>query len=291
MISAEVESRPSTSCVLKHPFFWSPEKQLLFFQVGQTCSAWSFSHRLSKVQIFLQRWNGLSSQCLLFISTFVIGRAVRNVFCTCVLKGREWPHREGASGQSDSGQTGDCRKSSGPHQLEDAYLCAFTDRYTHNLAGVSPPSCAVYTCLTCVWKQVLEKWRNKQASVSLFFFLFPMCTPDLRRFRTYKGNSVRDLLRAMRNKVCLCACITSRGFTHYLRHIKTLYLFQFWILQKHHYHELPPEVQETLGELPEGFVSYFTSRFPRLLMHTHAALHICAHERLFHPYYLPPKAK
>ena len=26
---------------------------------------------------------------------------------------------------------------------------------------------------------------------------------DLRRFRTYKGNSVRDLLRAMRNKVCL----------------------------------------------------------------------------------------
>ncbi|XP_035765949.1 serine/threonine-protein kinase/endoribonuclease IRE2-like [Neolamprologus brichardi] len=83
---------------------------------------------------------------------------------------------------------------------------------------------------------------------------------DLRRFRTYKGNSVRDLLRAMRNK-------------------------------KHHYHELPPEVQETLGELPEGFVGYFTSRFPRLLMHTHAALQICAHERLFHPYYLPPNAK
>nr|XP_020469986.1 serine/threonine-protein kinase/endoribonuclease IRE1-like isoform X2 [Monopterus albus] len=32
MISAEAESRPSTTCVLKHPFFWSPEKQLLFFQ-------------------------------------------------------------------------------------------------------------------------------------------------------------------------------------------------------------------------------------------------------------------
>lgn len=34
--------------------------------------------------------------------------------------------------------------------------------------------------------------------------------PDLRRFRTYKGNSVRDLLRAMRNKVsdaphCRCS--------------------------------------------------------------------------------------
>ncbi|XP_038568890.1 serine/threonine-protein kinase/endoribonuclease IRE1-like isoform X2 [Micropterus salmoides] len=33
MISAEPESRPSTTCVLKHPFFWHPEKQLLFFQV------------------------------------------------------------------------------------------------------------------------------------------------------------------------------------------------------------------------------------------------------------------
>lgn len=64
-----------------------------------------------------------------------------------------------------------------------------------------------------------------------------------------------------------------------------------FLLQKHHYHELPPEVQETLGELPEGFVSYFTSRFPRLLMHTHAALQICGHERLFHPYYLTHSAK
>uniref|UniRef100_A0A4W3IRL5 Serine/threonine-protein kinase/endoribonuclease IRE1 n=1 Tax=Callorhinchus milii TaxID=7868 RepID=A0A4W3IRL5_CALMI len=77
---------------------------------------------------------------------------------------------------------------------------------------------------------------------------------DLRKYRTYKGNSVRDLLRAMRNK-------------------------------KHHYHELPPEVQETLGEVPDQFVLYFTSRFPNLLLHTHSALRICSHERPFHPYY------
>lgn len=33
--------------------------------------------------------------------------------------------------------------------------------------------------------------------------------PDLRRFRTYKGNSVRDLLRAMRNKVRLTfSCVS-----------------------------------------------------------------------------------
>lgn len=112
---------------------------------------------------------------------------------------------------------------------------------------------------------------------------------DLRRFRTYKGNSVRDLLRAMRNKVSLHEFI----LLHSTR-LKTFpgeIIFIFHFLQKHHYHELPPDVQEALGELPEGFIGYFTSRFPRLLMHTHTALQICAHERPFHPYYLPPKAK
>ncbi|KAM9857448.1 serine/threonine-protein kinase/endoribonuclease IRE1 [Aulostomus maculatus] len=156
MISTEAESRPSTACVLKHPFFWSPEKHLLFFQ--------DVSDRIEK--------EPADSPIVVKLET--AGRAV-----------------------------------------------------------------------------VRTNWR--------MHISVPLQT-DLRRFRTYKGNSVRDLLRAMRNK-------------------------------KHHYHELPPEVQQTLGELPEGFVSYFTSRFPRLLMHTHAALHICAHERLFHPYYLPPSAK
>uniref|UniRef100_A0A8C1IVW3 non-specific serine/threonine protein kinase n=1 Tax=Cyprinus carpio TaxID=7962 RepID=A0A8C1IVW3_CYPCA len=77
---------------------------------------------------------------------------------------------------------------------------------------------------------------------------------DLRKFRSYKGGSVRDLLRAMRNK-------------------------------KHHYRELPDEVQETLGSIPDEFVSYFTSRFPLLLQHTHLAMRFCAVERPFLPYY------
>uniref|UniRef100_A0A8C3ABI1 Serine/threonine-protein kinase/endoribonuclease IRE1 n=1 Tax=Cyclopterus lumpus TaxID=8103 RepID=A0A8C3ABI1_CYCLU len=77
---------------------------------------------------------------------------------------------------------------------------------------------------------------------------------DLRKFRSYKGGSVRDLLRAMRNK-------------------------------KHHYRELPAEVQETLGSIPDEFVSYFTSRFPHLLMHTYLAMRTCASERPFLPYY------
>ncbi|XP_019676354.2 serine/threonine-protein kinase/endoribonuclease IRE2 isoform X3 [Felis catus] len=79
---------------------------------------------------------------------------------------------------------------------------------------------------------------------------------DLRRFRTYKGTSVRDLLRAMRNK-------------------------------KHHYRELPAEVRQALGHVPDSFVQYFTTRFPRLLLHTYAAMRSCASESLFLPYYPP----
>lgn len=56
---------------------------------------------------------------------------------------------------------------------------------------------------------------------------------DLRKFRTYKGSKVRDLLRAMRNK-------------------------------KHHYQELPAEVQQSLGQVPDEFVTYFTDRFPKV---------------------------
>ncbi|CAJ0967334.1 unnamed protein product [Ranitomeya imitator] len=75
-----------------------------------------------------------------------------------------------------------------------------------------------------------------------------------RKFRSYKGRSIRDLLRALRNK-------------------------------KHHYRELPPEVQETLGNVPDEFVCYFTSRFPGLLLHTYLAMQLCSRERLFQPYY------
>ncbi|XP_065899624.1 serine/threonine-protein kinase/endoribonuclease IRE1-like [Dysidea avara] len=82
---------------------------------------------------------------------------------------------------------------------------------------------------------------------------------DLRKFRSYMGTSVRDLLRAMRNK-------------------------------KHHYQELPEHVKQSLGPIPEGFVSYFTSRFPMLLLHTYKRMEICRKERIFQRYY-PPDVK
>ncbi|KAL3877911.1 hypothetical protein ACJMK2_035553 [Sinanodonta woodiana] len=77
---------------------------------------------------------------------------------------------------------------------------------------------------------------------------------DLRKFRAYKGSNLRDLLRAMRNK-------------------------------KHHYRELPEEVKNSLGTVPDQFVHYFTSRFPMLLIHTYHAMKCCASECIFNQYY------
>lgn len=147
MISTEAETRPSCSCVLKHPFFWSPERQLLFFQVRL--------HQRKSVFVCVNR----------------CGKAFIHA---CLFAGCERPHREGTSRESHRSHAGERRKSCGSHQLEDAHLCPPTDRYTHTHTQRTTRACTLV----------------------LAVFL-----PDLRRFRTYKGNSVRDLLRAMRNKV------------------------------------------------------------------------------------------
>ncbi|KAJ7216618.1 hypothetical protein GGX14DRAFT_442194 [Mycena pura] len=64
---------------------------------------------------------------------------------------------------------------------------------------------------------------------------------NLGKFRKYDGRSVQDLLRALRNK-------------------------------KHHYQDLPDNVKRHLGPMPEGFLAYFTRRFPQLFLHVHAVV-------------------
>ncbi|KAJ9074627.1 bifunctional endoribonuclease/protein kinase ire1 [Entomophthora muscae] len=64
---------------------------------------------------------------------------------------------------------------------------------------------------------------------------------DLHKFRGYDGTRVRDLLRVIRNK-------------------------------KHHYSDLPHPVKRAYGSLPDGFLSYFLTRFPNLLLHAYYAL-------------------
>ena len=79
---------------------------------------------------------------------------------------------------------------------------------------------------------------------------------ELRNFRKYKSFAVRDLLRVIRNK-------------------------------RHHYRDLPAEVQEILGPLPSGYLRFFTRRYPSLLMECYLfAVYNLSGEDIFRRYLL-----
>uniref|UniRef100_A0A8H7XUV1 non-specific serine/threonine protein kinase n=1 Tax=Psilocybe cubensis TaxID=181762 RepID=A0A8H7XUV1_PSICU len=59
---------------------------------------------------------------------------------------------------------------------------------------------------------------------------------NLGKYRKYDGRSVQDLLRALRNK------------------------------------DLPDNVKRHLGPMPEGFLGYFTRRYPQLFLHVHGVI-------------------
>ncbi|KAI8853185.1 kinase-like domain-containing protein [Chytridium lagenaria] len=86
-------------------------------------------------------------------------------------------------------------------------------------------------------KQV-ERGASKAIGPDWYRKVDRMVLDNLGKYRKYDGTSVQDLLRALRNK-------------------------------KHHYQDLPPEVKTLLGSVPDGFLNYFTSRFPNLLLHVY----------------------
>ncbi|XP_072961329.1 serine/threonine-protein kinase/endoribonuclease IRE1-like isoform X1 [Typha angustifolia] len=90
------------------------------------------------------------------------------------------------------------------------------------------------------------KWGEK---------LDALLVADLGRYRKYNFDSMRDLLRVIRNK-------------------------------SSHYRELPSELQEILGPLPEGFDRYFSSRFPKLLIEVYKVVcTYCRQEDSFSKYF------
>ncbi|KAK7250757.1 hypothetical protein RIF29_33413 [Crotalaria pallida] len=90
------------------------------------------------------------------------------------------------------------------------------------------------------------KWNEKLESAFL---------NNIGRYRRYKFDSVRDLLRVMRNKL-------------------------------NHYRELPHEIQELVGPVPEGFNDYFASRFPKLLIEVYKVICLyCKEEECFQRYF------
>lgn len=57
------------------------------------------------------------------------------------------------------------------------------------------------------------------------------------------------------------------------------------MLQKHHYRELEPEIRESLGRLPDGFVTYWLKRFPLLLPHVWLQMQQYRNEDILQAYY------
>ncbi|KAK8996216.1 hypothetical protein V6N11_076462 [Hibiscus sabdariffa] len=90
------------------------------------------------------------------------------------------------------------------------------------------------------------KWNEKMETAFI---------ANIGHYRRYKFDSVRDLLRVMRNK-------------------------------SHHYRELPKEIQELVGPVPEGFYGYFDCRFPRLLIEVYKVVsRHCREEECFQKYF------
>ncbi|EOA29962.1 hypothetical protein CARUB_v10013065mg [Capsella rubella] len=90
------------------------------------------------------------------------------------------------------------------------------------------------------------KWDEK---------LEPVFITNIGRYRRYKYDSIRDLLRVIRNKL-------------------------------NHYRELPPEIQELVGTVPEGFDEYFAIRFPKLLIEVYRVISLhCKEEEVFRKYF------
>nr|XP_023889873.1 serine/threonine-protein kinase/endoribonuclease IRE1a isoform X1 [Quercus suber]XP_023889874.1 serine/threonine-protein kinase/endoribonuclease IRE1a isoform X2 [Quercus suber]POE64243.1 serine/threonine-protein kinase/endoribonuclease ire1a [Quercus suber] len=83
----------------------------------------------------------------------------------------------------------------------------------------------------------------------------PAFINNIGRYRRYKFDSVRDLLRVMRNKL-------------------------------NHYRELPKGIQELVGPVPEGYDCYFASRFPRLFIEVYKVVcRYCMEEESFQKYF------
>eukprot|EP00250_Pteridium_aquilinum_P003675 c13984_g1_i2 orf=223-2751(+) len=79
---------------------------------------------------------------------------------------------------------------------------------------------------------------------------------NLGKYRKYNYNSVRDLLRVIRNK-------------------------------SSHFRELPQEVQELFTSYPEGFETYFRMKFPKLLVEVFKIVYRhCGNEEGFRKYFV-----
>ncbi|KAG9864651.1 kinase-like protein, partial [Aureobasidium melanogenum] len=117
------------------------------------------------------------------------------------------------------------------------FLCDVSDHFEHEPRDPpSPHLCYLESYSDMVISTSKDKdWQRK---------LDRMFLDTLGKQRKYNGAKMLDLLRALRNK-------------------------------KNHYEDMSADVKKRVGSLPEGYLQYFTTRFPTLLMACFWAIKDC----------------
>jgi serine/threonine-protein kinase/endoribonuclease IRE1 len=105
---------------------------------------------------------------------------------------------------------------------------------------------------------ILESFGNEVHQGDFLRKLDKKFIDTLGKQRKYTGDRMLDLLRALRNK-------------------------------RNHYADMPEDVKAKVGDLPAGYLRYWTDRFPRLLMSCYKAVRECQLETdpRFQPYLEP----
>lgn len=123
-----------------------------------------------------------------------------------------------------------------------AFLCDVSDHFERECRD--PPSEHLLV-LENLGHQVIERsCPNSKSSPDFLSRLDRKFVDTLGKQRKYQGDRMLDLLRALRNK-------------------------------KNHYADMPDDVKERVGELPDGYLNYWTSRFPQLLICCHLVIRKC----------------
>ena len=92
-------------------------------------------------------------------------------------------------------------------------------------------------------------WRQK-----LSLRLQENLTDPTTKHRSYNARTIKDLLRVIRNK-------------------------------KNHYSDFSEELKQELGDVPDGFLDYFESRFPELIVYVYKNMQSFRDEQNFRDYY------
>ena len=131
------------------------------------------------------------------------------------------------------------------------FLCDVSDHF--EFEPRDPPSDALL-CLEAVARRVMGPEMDFLRSLPRDF------KDNLGKQRKYTGSRMLDLLRALRNK-------------------------------RNHYNDMPDHLKDNIGGLPEGYLNFWTYRFPSLLMSCHAVvveLGLTRNDR-FRRYFVPPE--